>query len=70
MPSHRRVRSTFELEGLGTRYAIHVEAPFSVKHASSAEAWPALLCLDVDGVARAEAFEFERGTDATVGRHR
>lgn len=48
MPASRCVRSRFELEGLGTRYVLHVEAPFSVKHATPAEPWPALLCLDGD----------------------
>lgn len=46
MSSSRRVQSAFELSGLGTRYAIRVEAPFSLKRA--AEPWPVLLCLDGD----------------------
>ena len=48
MSVSRRVSSAFELEGLGLRYAIRVEAPFSVKNASPAEPWPVLVCLDGD----------------------
>lgn len=48
MSSSRRVLSTFALEGLGARYVVHTEAPFSLKHATLAEPWPALLCLDGD----------------------
>lgn len=48
MTASPHVSSSFTLEAPGTRHVVRVEAPFSPKHASPAEPWPALLCLDGD----------------------
>ena len=59
MTASPRVRSDFILEGLGLRYVIQVEAPFSAKHAT--RPWAAMLCLDGD-----DQFDALRQARATV----
>ena len=63
MSASRRVRSAFSVDGLGLRYAIQVEAPFSALHAPRDKPWPVLLCLDGD-----DQFDAMRQARAAVAK--